>query len=121
MEAFFMMTAMLALLGPMVVGRLRCIDITARLLELDLVKSILATVAASATVALVAGNTSTDAGRASGKPGSATLPARAERALRRQQSALRRYAEALWPVKARVNWAARAGSIHSESLAAPAD
>jgi hypothetical protein len=35
MEAFFMMTAMLALLGPMAIGRVRCIRITGRLPELD--------------------------------------------------------------------------------------
>jgi hypothetical protein len=51
MEAFFMMTAMITLLGPIAVGRVRCIGIAARLPELELVKSIVANVAASATVA----------------------------------------------------------------------
>lgn len=41
MELFFMMTAMLALLGPIAVGRVRCIRITPRLL--DLVNCILPT------------------------------------------------------------------------------
>jgi hypothetical protein len=34
MELFFMMTAMLALLGPIAVGRVRCIRIAPRLLDL---------------------------------------------------------------------------------------
>lgn len=33
MELFFMMTAMLTLLGPIAVGRVRCIGITPRLLD----------------------------------------------------------------------------------------
>lgn len=46
MELFFMMTAMLALLGPIAVGRVRCIRIAPRLL--DLVKCILQTATHSA-------------------------------------------------------------------------
>lgn len=42
MELFFMMTAMLALLGPIAAGRVRCMRIAPRLL--DLVNCILATV-----------------------------------------------------------------------------
>lgn len=41
MELFFMMTAMLALLGPIALGRVRCIRIAPRLL--DLVNRILPT------------------------------------------------------------------------------
>jgi hypothetical protein len=54
MEAFFMMTAMITLLGPIALGRVRCIGIAARLPELDLVKSMLANVSASATLAAAA-------------------------------------------------------------------
>jgi hypothetical protein len=91
MEAFFMMTAMITLLGPIAVGRVRCIDITARLLELDLVKSLLA--CESAPAAPVAGNASSTARLSSAKPGSAALPAHATPAPRRQQSAFHRYAD----------------------------
>lgn len=46
MELFFMMTAMLALLGPIALGRVRCIRIAPRLL--DLVNRLLPTASHSA-------------------------------------------------------------------------
>jgi hypothetical protein len=49
MELFFMMTAMLALLGPIAVGRVRCIRIAPRLF--DLVNRSIATASPADTVA----------------------------------------------------------------------
>lgn len=53
MELFFMMTAMLALIVPIAVGRARCIVITPRLLYLF--KSILSTISETGSVTLEAG------------------------------------------------------------------
>ena len=53
MELFFMMTAMLALLGPIALGRMRCIRIAPRLLVL--VADILPTISRTNHATLSAG------------------------------------------------------------------
>lgn len=116
MEAFFMMTAMIALLGPMAIGRVRCISVTARLprLQFLVLASILPGVFRAVSVALAAGKLSSDADQICARPGSAALPARGTTALRLRQSAVRRYADAKSLVKAWVNRAVRATSIQRE-------
>jgi hypothetical protein len=102
MELFFMMTAMLALLGPIAVGRVRCIRITPRLLER--VACIGPTVSRTKRAALGGCNTWSDAGAFSAQLCWATLQTYAKPALRRLRCDLRWNPDMRSWKKASVGW-----------------
>lgn len=79
MELFFMMTAMLALLVPIIVGRLRRALLAPRLS--DLFNPIAPTLSAPERVAIVAGAMRLDADLFPGKPAWSKLPAYRRRSL----------------------------------------
>jgi hypothetical protein len=97
MELFFMMTAMLALLGPIAVGRVRCIRIAPRMLQL-----------AAKIIASVSrvNRASFDAGVLPGQICWATLHVNATASLRRLQCDLRWNAGVRSSVKASSAWMA---------------
>jgi hypothetical protein len=115
MELFFMMTAMLALLGPIAVGRVRCIRISPRLL--DLVKSIRLTAPEGEVVSHRAGKKPSDAGMFSGNLCWAALLVCAKQVLRRQQRDFLGYARVHSSVAAWLGWRASAGAIGSNQPA----
>lgn len=90
MELFFMMTAMLALLGPIAVGRVRCICIR---------------------IAMRPDRSALDAGVLPGQICSATLHVCATAALRRQQFNLRSNAAVRSSVRTASDWLARPRSF----------
>jgi hypothetical protein len=115
MELFFMMTAMLALLGPIAVGRVRCIRISPRLLAL--VKSIHPTVPHGEGASRRAGNKPSDGGMFSGNLAWAALLVYAKQVLRRQQRDFLGYARVHSSVTAWLGWLASAGAIGSNQPA----
>ena len=105
MELFFMMTAMLALLGPIAVGRVRCIRIAPRLL--DLVADLLPTVSRTNRAAL-------DAGVLPGQICWATLHVNATAALRRLRCDLRWDAGVRTSARTSLGWLASPRSVRRD-------
>jgi hypothetical protein len=98
MELFFMMTGMLALLGPIAIGRVRCIRITPR--RFALVANLRPTLSRINRAAL-------GAGVLAGQIFRATLHVCATAPLRRQQCALRSNARVRSSVRTASAWLAR--------------
>lgn len=108
MELFFMMTAMLALLGPIAVGRVRCIRFAPRLLALA--ANIMPTVSRTS-------HGTHDAGALPGRICWATLHTYATAALRRLQCKLRWDNGIRSSVRSSLGWLASTRSISRDLTA----